>query len=96
MLVQSHRDLLQAPRRDIVLGNSRTGCHTYAVNLWRVRLCLTSNSWYEDLEELKPADREWVKANTVVLGIKRQNTPQRLTGELRVVFLPRPITNFAL
>ena len=59
MLVQSHRGLFQAPRRDIVLGNSRTGCHTYAVNLWRVRLCLTSNSWYEDLEELKPADRQW-------------------------------------
>ena len=68
-LVQRHRDLFQAPRHDITLGNSATSCYTYSVNLWRVRLVLTANGWYDQLAELKPADREWVIANTVVLSV---------------------------
>ena len=68
-MVQRHRDLFQAPRHEVILGNSATGCYTYSVLLWRVRLVLTSNSWFEDLAELKPKDREWVIENTVVLSV---------------------------
>ena len=68
-MVQRHRDLMQAPRRDITLGSSATGCYTYAVCLFRVRLVITANKWQEQLEALSPSDREWVIANTVVLRV---------------------------
>ena len=68
-LVQKHRDLFQAPRHDIFMAPSATGCYGYWVNLWRVKLVITCNGWYDMLEELKPADREWVSANTAVLSI---------------------------
>ena len=69
-MVQRHRDLFQARQDDVVLGNSATGCYTYSVNLFRVRLVVTSNAWDDELTELKPADRDWVNANTVVLRVK--------------------------
>ena len=68
-MVQRHRDLMQAPRHDITLGTSATGCYTYNVCLFRVRLVITANKWDEQLAELSSSDRDWVVANTVVLRV---------------------------
>ena len=32
-------------------------------------MVLTAKGWYDQLAELKPADREWVIANTVMLSV---------------------------
>ena len=83
-MVQRHRDLMQAPRHDITLGSSATGCYTYAVCLFRVRLVITANKWEEQLEALSRSDRDWVIANTVVLRVSEpmwvQPTPAREAG----------------
>ena len=68
-MVQRHRDLFQAPRHNIKLAHSATGCYCYSVNLWRVKLVVTCNGWFEQLEKLSCADREWVEANTCVLEV---------------------------
>ena len=68
-MIQRHRDLFQAPRHDIKLGHSATGCYCYSVNLWRVKLVVTCNGWEEQLQRLGGADRQWVEANTTVLTV---------------------------
>ena len=68
-MIQRHRDLFQAPRRDIKLAHSATGCYCYSVNLWRVKLVVTCNRCYEQLEKLARADRQWVEANAVALEV---------------------------
>ena len=68
-MVQRHRDLFQAPQHEITLGTSATSCYAYQVCLWRVRLLLTCNGWFEKLEKLEAADKEWVEANTIVISV---------------------------
>ena len=68
-MVQRHRDLFQAPRHDIKLAHSQTGCYCYSVNLWRVKLVVTCNGWADQLQRLDNADKEWVCANTTVLEV---------------------------
>ena len=68
-MVQLHRDLFQAPKHDITLGQSGTNCYAYKVNVFRVRLAITCNDWKAALQKLAESDRKWVEKNTMVLSI---------------------------
>ena len=68
-LLALHRDLLQATRRDITLGHSQTNMYTYTVNLYRVKIIITSNAWYDDLAKLSQGDQDWIAGNTVMLDV---------------------------
>ena len=68
-MLSLHRDLLQASKRDITLGHSSTNCYTYTVNLFRVRIVITSNEWYDELEKLSDKDQAWIRGNTVMIEI---------------------------
>ena len=79
-----HRDLLQASKRDITLGHSNTNCYTYTVNLYRVRIIITSNEWYDELEKLPQKDRDWIAGNTVMIHV---DSPTYITEE-EALFMP--------
>ena len=68
-MLAKHRDLLQASRRDITLGHSGTNMYTYTVNLFRVKILITSNEWYEELSALPQSDQDWINGNTVMVDI---------------------------
>ena len=68
-MLAKHRDLLQATNRDITLGHSGTNMYTYTVNLFRVKVLITSNEWYDELKALSKSDRDWVKGNTVMIDV---------------------------
>ena len=68
-MIQRHRDLFQAPRHEIKLAHSQTGCYCYKVNVWRTKLIVTSNSFFEQLDALPSAHAAWVRANTKVLEV---------------------------
>ena len=83
-LLSLHRDLLQASKRDITLGHSNTNCYTYTVNLYRVRIIITSNEWYDELEKLPQKDRDWIAGNTVMIHV---DSPTYITEE-EALFMP--------
>ena len=68
-LLSLHRDLLQASKRDITLGHSNTNRWTYTVNLFRVRIIITSNEWYDELAKLPQKDQDWIEGNTVMIHV---------------------------
>ena len=68
-MMSKHRDLFQASKHDVTLGTSATNCHSYKVNVYRVRLCITANDWKPELLKLNEKDRAWVERNTMVLNV---------------------------
>ena len=77
-LLSLHRDLLQASKRDITLGHSSTNKFTYTVNLYRVKIIITSNEWDDELVKLSEKDQDWIAGNTVMLRI---DSPTYVTEE---------------
>ena len=77
-MLSLHRDLMQATRRNITLGHSQTNMYTYMVNLFRVRLIITSNEWHEQLATMSQSDQDWIAGNTVMLNVE---SPTYLTEE---------------
>ena len=68
-MLAKHRDLLQASQRDITLGHSGTNMYTYTVNLYRVKILITSNEWEDELATLPQKDQDWINGNTVMVHI---------------------------
>ena len=67
--VAEQRKLFQAQAALVQLGCSATNCHSYEVFVWRKKLVLASNNWHASLCLLPAADREWVKANSIVMDV---------------------------
>ena len=67
--VACQRKLFQAQSAPVQLGCSATNCHSYPIFVWRKKLVLASNNWESSLTLLSEADREWVDANSIVLGV---------------------------
>ena len=82
-MLEKHRDLLQASKRDITLGHSGTNRFTYTVNLYRVKIIITSNEWYDELEKLSEKDQAWVRGNTVMIDI---DSPTWETDDDQAIF----------
>ena len=79
-MLQQNRDLFQGTDHAVTLGHSGTNKYTYKVNMWRVKIVITSNSWDEQLAQLAPKDRAWVEDNTVVLRLKAPTFRVPATG----------------
>ena len=80
-MISEHRDLFQAPRHDISLGQSTTNCHAYKHCFFRVRMMGTSNKWTEEMVALykaSPGDHDWVEQNTMVLDVTQYMFSQKL------------------
>ena len=85
-LLSLHRDLLQASKRDITLGHSNTNRWTYTVNLFRVRIIITSNEWDDELAKLPQKDQDWIAGNTVMIHI---DSPTYITEQAEeALFMP--------
>ena len=67
--VERQRKLFQAQSAPVQLGCSATNCHSYTVFTWRKPMVLCSNNWESSLLELRKADQDWVKANSIVLHV---------------------------
>lgn len=68
-LVSANRDLFQAPRHDVHLGQSDTNIYCRHVNVWRMKLIVTCNKWDEMLATLPEADQQWLNGNSFVLRV---------------------------
>ena len=64
-MVINQKVLFQASPQWIKLGQSTTNCYSYDVFVSGVKMIICSNSWAEDLEEMKPEDREWLQENSI-------------------------------
>ena len=65
--IVNNKKLLQAHVDGAILGQSATQLFSYEVFLWRVPIILTTNNWH--LSDLTAEQREWVKANCVVVHV---------------------------
>ena len=65
-MVLNQRLLFQGPPCFVKLGTSTTNCHAYDVFTSGIRLIICSNTWAEDVKELrKSGDRNWIKQNQI-------------------------------
>ena len=64
--VISHKKLFQHPPVLVDLGQSPTGAHVRSFWVADALSIICSNTWLLELEELPPADREWLTANTII------------------------------
>ena len=69
-MVLAQKKLFQAQNALIVLGSSATNCHAYSKWVWATAQLISSNTWEEELNELKSeADREWLVAKGYVINV---------------------------
>ena len=71
-LILTERKLFQAGPQLVDLGNSTTGCYTYSVWVWRLKMVVCSNRWSRQLEALAPDDKAWIEANSVHIPVTTQ------------------------
>ena len=71
-MVLNNKKLFQVPSRYIKLGSSATNCHAYHVYVGQKLLVVASNTWSEELEELTPANRDWLVQNSVHVRVTEQ------------------------
>ena len=72
-MVLAQKKLLQAQNVLVVLGSSATNCHAYSKWVLATAQFISSNTWEEELAELKSeADRDWLKANSYVVNVGSQ------------------------
>ena len=89
-LLSKHRDLLQASKRDITLGHSSTNKFTYTVNLYKVKIIITSNEWYDELEKMSQKDQDWINGNTVMIHV---DSPTYVTEDEQAFFFYDYVSN---
>ena len=53
------------------LGHSPTGAHVSRFYLGNCCSIITTNKWYEDVEQLPAGDQKWLEANMVVFDVER-------------------------
>ena len=69
-MILAQKKLFQAPPVDVRLGCSATNCHAYDVFVSGVAMMVCTNTWFDDLDELKkPSDRAWLEANSIVVNV---------------------------
>ena len=65
-MVINQKLLIQCPPCLVKLGQSSTNCHAYDVFVSGIMLIICSNTWEEDVENMrKKGDRDWIKENQV-------------------------------
>ena len=65
-MVINQKLLMQCPPCMVKLGQSSTNCHAYDVFVSGIMLIICSNTWDEDVKDLRKAgDRDWIVENQV-------------------------------
>ena len=64
------KKLMQCPPALVQLGASATNAFSYKVWVHQKKIVVSSNTWFEELEELVPGDRDWLNANSVVVSVQ--------------------------
>ena len=62
-MVIDQKLLFQAPNKWIELGMSQTNCHSYRVFVSGIMMVICSNTWSDDLRDMRRDDKEWLKEN---------------------------------
>ena len=70
-LVSNNRKIFQHPLCMVDLGHSPTGAHVRRYFLGNCCSIITTNKWYEDLQQLSRGDRDWLEANMVVFEVQQ-------------------------
>ena len=68
-MVVRQRKLFQAQHARVDLALSSTSCHSYSVWLYRKMLCICTNRWHDDQQELSHMDRDWLEKNCFLLEV---------------------------
>jgi hypothetical protein len=69
-MILNQKLLIQGPPDFVTLGCSTTNCHAYQVFVSGIQFVICSNKWNSEVEELESVeDREWLKANSIVLDV---------------------------
>ena len=71
-IILKQKKLFQCSNSIIELGCSTTNCHAYRVLVHRKKFVVASNTWDEELEQVRMSrvsDAEWLEANSVVLHV---------------------------
>ena len=66
-LMLQEKKLFQAGMFECLLSQSTCNQYAYKIYNWRKMMIITTNKW--DLKKLDPADRDWIKKNTVLLDL---------------------------
>ena len=67
--ILAHKKLMQCPPAMVSLGTSATNAFAYKVWVHQKLFVISTNTWFEDLEDLSSAYREWLEKNAVVLRV---------------------------
>ena len=70
--ILTQKKLFQCSNSVIELGCSTTNCHAYTVLTHRKKFVVATNTWHEEIEQLKKfrqCDVDWLEANSVVLHV---------------------------
>ena len=67
--VLKQKKLMQCPPALIQLGTSATNAFSYKVWVHQKLMVVSSNTWFEELEELAEGDRDWLCSNSVVVQV---------------------------
>ena len=64
-LVLHHKKLFQGPAAVLRLGTSGANMYSYSVWLNGIMLVVGSNTWSDELDNLRRKDAEWLQRNSV-------------------------------
>jgi hypothetical protein len=68
-LILNYKKVFMGSPALVTLGSSKTGCYSYKVWTHEVKFVICTNRWTEELETLKPSDKQWLQRNTVFLHV---------------------------
>ena len=69
-MILRERKFMQAAPVEIQLATSSTNIYSYTICVYRVMLCVCSNSWDEEVMQMNEEDREWLTGNSVVVHVQ--------------------------
>ena len=64
------KKLMQCPPALVQLGASATNAFSYKVWVHQKMIVVSTNTWFEELEEMAPGDRDWLCTNSVVISVQ--------------------------
>ena len=70
-MILKNRKVFQCPNAMVMLGQSKTNCHSYSIYVNETLLEIASNEWQESVDALSRASRHWIHANLVYVKVTR-------------------------
>lgn len=67
----SHKCLFQGNSGCCPVSTSSTNCYAQPVASWGARIVICCNDWHDRSAVLSASDREWLRANSIVVDVDR-------------------------